>query len=113
MLCACFLLTLFFTCSGDHRDLHSFPTRSSSDLTLRDPLCEESPVARRQLRIWAVGPLGTRSEEHTSELQSPMYLVCRLLLEKKKKKIKQQKSRTREKKLAESQRLYMTTLGVS
>src|SRR5437764_10914966 len=26
-----------------------------------------------------------RSEEHTSELQSPMYLVCRLLLEKKKK----------------------------
>src|SRR5437762_10910560 len=28
---------------------------------------------------------GTRSEEHTSELQSPMYLVCRLLLEKKKK----------------------------
>src|SRR5437762_5490741 len=30
-----------------------------------------------------------RSEEHTSELQSPMYLVCRLLLEKKKKKKKQ------------------------
>src|SRR5437763_6711898 len=29
---------------------------------------------------------GARSEEHTSELQSPMYLVCRLLLEKKKKK---------------------------
>src|SRR5437762_8028089 len=28
---------------------------------------------------------GLRSEEHTSELQSPMYLVCRLLLEKKKK----------------------------
>src|SRR5437762_5001452 len=27
-----------------------------------------------------------RSEEHTSELQSPMYLVCRLLLEKKKQK---------------------------
>src|SRR5437763_16372339 len=27
---------------------------------------------------------GERSEEHTSELQSPMYLVCRLLLEKKK-----------------------------
>src|ERR1017187_10742689 len=27
---------------------------------------------------------GVRSEEHTSELQSPMYLVCRLLLEKNK-----------------------------
>src|SRR5436189_3213832 len=33
------------------------------------------------------GP-GVRSEEHTSELQSPMYLVCRLLLEKKKKNIR-------------------------
>src|SRR5436189_4117844 len=32
--------------------------------------------------IAAVG--NDRSEEHTSELQSPMYLVCRLLLEKKK-----------------------------
>src|SRR5436189_4681093 len=30
--------------------------------------------------------LRQRSEEHTSELQSPMYLVCRLLLEKKKQK---------------------------
>src|SRR5690348_17767880 len=29
-----------------------------------------------------------RSEEHTSELQSPVHLVCRLLLEKKKKLIK-------------------------
>src|SRR2546425_3921763 len=32
-----------------------------------------------------------RSEEHTSELQSLAYLVCRLLLEKKKKKIKKEK----------------------
>src|SRR6202521_4501091 len=34
-----------------------------------------------------------RSEEHTSELQSPQNLVCRLLLEKKKKKDKTQKQR--------------------
>src|SRR3712207_7561836 len=35
----------------------------------------------------SAGPSGsTRSEEHTSELQSRQYLVCRLLLEKKKKK---------------------------
>src|SRR5260370_32704575 len=33
-------------------------------------------------------PIFTRSEEHTSELQSHLNLVCRLLLEKKKKKIK-------------------------
>src|SRR5438876_6180108 len=32
---------------------------------------------------------GERSEEHTSELQSPVHLVCRLLLEKKKKKKKE------------------------
>src|SRR5437764_9995880 len=32
--------------------------------------------------LWALDE--QRSEEHTSELQSPMYLVCRLLLEKKK-----------------------------
>src|SRR5690348_17532680 len=37
-----------------------------------------------QARRFAGWPL--RSEEHTSELQSPVHLVCRLLLEKKKKK---------------------------
>src|SRR5437762_10515490 len=36
--------------------------------------------------IERVEEIDCRSEEHTSELQSPMYLVCRLLLEKKKKK---------------------------
>src|SRR5437763_3510471 len=34
-----------------------------------------------------------RSEEHTSELQSPMYLVCRLLLEKKKKNVQEYEHR--------------------
>src|SRR3712207_7213726 len=37
--------------------------------------------------VWLSGPLKVRSEEHTSELQSRQYLVCRLLLEKKKKLI--------------------------
>src|SRR5437879_9646633 len=36
----------------------------------------------RSGRVIAVDLLEIRSEEHTSELQSPMYLVCRLLLEK-------------------------------
>ena len=35
---------------------------------------------------WVIEISVRRSEEHTSELQSPLYLVCRLLLEKKKKK---------------------------
>src|SRR5207237_10907359 len=72
-------------------DLHSFPTRRSSDLT--------SPAGERQLRenraAWVradarrAGPDPgrsiLRSEEHTSELQSHLNIVCRLLLEKKKK----------------------------
>src|SRR2546425_5258366 len=37
------------------------------------------------------GPKISRSEEHTSELQSLAYLVCRLLLEKKKKEINKSK----------------------
>src|SRR5690348_17590977 len=43
-------------------------------------------VMRHDERMRAREMLGdTRSEEHTSELQSPVHLVCRLLLEKKKK----------------------------
>src|SRR5690348_17757106 len=41
--------------------------------------------------VWTSG--ATRSEEHTSELQSPVHLVCRLLLEKKKKKQRQKSER--------------------
>src|SRR5207247_8708426 len=37
---------------------------------------------------WALAPPGSRAEEHTSELQSRVDLVCRLLLEKKKKLMK-------------------------
>src|SRR5256885_3799506 len=42
-------------------------------------------IARRQIAACARGDLASRSEEHTSELQSPCNLVCRLLLEKKNK----------------------------
>src|SRR5258708_30772336 len=41
--------------------------------------------ARLRLLLVAQGDEPIRSEEHTSELQSPDHLVCRLLLEKKKK----------------------------
>src|SRR3712207_7399342 len=44
-------------------------------------------VARQRVGSYSLGMrqrLGIRSEEHTSELQSRQYLVCRLLLEKKK-----------------------------
>src|SRR5437762_10024068 len=49
---------------------------------------EDNRNVARMASLLAGLPIGvpgaTRSEEHTSELQSPMYLVCRLLLEKKK-----------------------------
>src|SRR5437764_7042334 len=54
--------------------------------------------ARWERRSSSRPPSEVRSEEHTSELQSPMYLVCRLLLEKKKKK-KQKKKQERERKI--------------
>src|SRR5688500_19439117 len=88
--------------------LPSFPTRRSSDLERLPnptPSGELQPVDRvagrppirergtgrsdRRRRTVATGidlrGRRTRSEEHTSELQSPCNLVCRLLLEKKKK----------------------------
>src|SRR3712207_9132524 len=49
-----------------------------------------TPVARKTLSSRAARPSpanSPRSEEHTSELQSRQYIVCRLLLEKKKEKI--------------------------
>src|SRR5690348_17630208 len=87
------IFSFFFYLYGDHRDLHSFPTRRSSDLTsdrnsafpMHRPLRRlvRNSGARDRNRSGAA-----RSEEHTSELQSPVHLVCRLLLEKKKKIIK-------------------------
>src|SRR5690606_41669658 len=91
-----------FTCSGHHRDLHSFPTRRSSDLTgifASLPPRRRSPRPRSRAAGFDRGPsggpamrdctdFGVRSEEHTSELQSRENLVCRLLLEKKKNKTK-------------------------
>src|SRR2546422_4479057 len=48
---------------------------------------------REVLRALGSGCAVLRSEEHTSELQSRLHLVCRLLLEKKKKKTKHEKQK--------------------
>src|SRR5690348_17511727 len=93
--------------SADRRKLHSSPTRRSSDLL--SPEADRATLLRRayldltgllpepaEVRAFLADPdplayekvierlLASRSEEHTSELQSPVHLVCRLLLEKKK-----------------------------
>src|SRR5438046_6642882 len=64
------------------RDLHSFPTRRSSDLHV--PARAEDAIRQAQRRVRLERAVEVhRSEEHTSELQSLTNLVCRLLLEKK------------------------------
>src|SRR5690348_17665844 len=69
-----------------------FPTRRSSDLPAADYPATSPRVAAAVPATIPCGMPGDRcrnggrSEEHTSELQSPVHLVCRLLLEKKKKK---------------------------
>src|SRR5207248_8082267 len=106
--------TLFsLYCYSHLRDLHSFPTRRSSDLmslekrfvdrdrfhsdAFRSAFIETDDPVDHQKRITMRKDLHdlvavesaiafrhhSRSEEHTSELQSPYDLVCRLLLEKK------------------------------
>src|SRR2546426_5069060 len=54
------------------------------DFALRR-LRDSQPPRELRIAVSETGPSLTRSEEHTSELQSPCNLVCRLLLEKKKK----------------------------
>src|SRR2546422_7835335 len=85
-----------------------FPTRRSSDLPIREGDREDAVRRNAALQDQVSqaggehpGLAGTRpgqdqerappvrSEEHTSELQSRLHLVCRLLLEKKKKKSRQ------------------------
>src|SRR6266487_3035729 len=60
-------------------------TAALTDLGVDHVLVDDGDVARQVREILPAGVDTARSEEHTSELQSPVHLVCRLLLEKKKK----------------------------
>src|SRR5687768_17770479 len=85
-----FPYTTLFRSVRDH--YHCGPlrkNRSGSNLYPEQPCSKYCRNARRYLLLsvsckWKT----TRSEEHTSELQSRLHLVCRLLLEKKKKTTK-------------------------
>src|SRR5206468_11816709 len=93
------MLFLILSCPVDPRDLHSFPTRLSSDLARENGWVIEALAVfygvthdektlheadRAASWVLAQRKRANRSEEHTSELQSRSDLVCRLLLEKKK-----------------------------
>src|SRR5688572_32181010 len=105
-------MSLFFNDTAT-TEIYTFPTRRSSDLRLKAGLmsfiakgCENlmdgitprfcchraNSGATAGEKVDRAKPL-RRSEEHTSELQSQSNLVCRLLLEKKKKTDKQDISR--------------------
>src|SRR5207244_12483191 len=108
------IFLFFFHFSASPPSLPSFPTRRSSDLLLLILIIDTFWDKKTTGRAWRVVLMLTfvglicmasvfapdmfedrisgqnvygrmRSEEHTSELQSPDHLVCRLLLEKKKK----------------------------
>src|SRR5207248_4094788 len=70
------------------------------------PRLPPPPVPVQPIGAWT--PVPERSEEHTSELQSPYDLVCRLLLEKKKKNKKKPLYTT--KKIKQKQQHERTTL---
>src|SRR4051794_41328515 len=65
----------------------TFELHPDGSAAILGPQAPIAPVPSVQPGLAADGAhLFSRSEEHTSELQSPVHLVCRLLLEKKKKK---------------------------
>src|SRR5258708_14705992 len=77
--------------------LFPYTTLFRSDYTIIVASSASEPASVQYIAPYAACAMGeffrdnkrhavTRSEEHTSELQSPDHLVCRLLLEKKKKK---------------------------
>src|SRR5258708_11909874 len=95
---------LFMASLGDSLSLFFFffndtATTEIYTLSLHDALPICSAWTALSTSAWPVisttsvaAPLSKRSEEHTSELQSPDHLVCRLLLEKKKKRIEKDTS---------------------
>src|SRR3712207_9000486 len=88
-----FPYTTLFRSHGT-RTLHFFLRKAQAEASDGEVVDEQEfryPGPKPQFKEAAIMMLADscRSEEHTSELQSRQYLVCRLLLEKKKKDIKQ------------------------
>src|SRR2546422_3256844 len=98
MLMLCFCLFFFFSsrrrhtrCSRDwSSDVCSSDLARAGAVGMARERREKTEEQHPHRRVCPHSPLGglsrMRSEEHTSELQSRLHLVCRLLLEKKKKK---------------------------
>src|SRR3989441_6223421 len=70
----------------DAPDQAAVPTREDRDGHLVEALRRCEPAAAERVVATILPRRDSRSEEHTSELQSLAYFVCRLLLEKKKRR---------------------------
>src|SRR2546429_6523488 len=85
-----FLVVFFFFFFNDTAttEIYTLSLHDALPISERDAGCAHAEVNQRQTAsmLRSMRRSGTRSEEHTSELQSRLHLVCRLLLEKKKKK---------------------------
>src|SRR2546422_2149896 len=77
--------SFFFFNDTATTEIYTLSLHDALPILLQNPLVVEAqqPVRGRGHEV-RLGHLETRSEEHTSELQSRLHLVCRLLLEKKK-----------------------------
>src|SRR3712207_7076111 len=76
--------TLFRSCKNHGDAPHRRPWLAGAGMVVRREALEGCGWVDRQFLEDRAGSRLVRSEEHTSELQSRQYLVCRLLLEKKK-----------------------------
>src|SRR5258707_9640588 len=72
---------------ADRESSHAIRSSDTMRISRASAITFPRPISRKALGDASMGRAGKqrRSEEHTSELQSRQYLVCRLLLEKKKK----------------------------
>src|SRR5437762_12844930 len=95
----CLSIILFFFNAASTTEIYTLSLHDALPILADNHPVADNPAAEKCIPAaewdippavpeWADNPVAARrrSEEHTSELQSPMYLVCRLLLEKKKKK---------------------------
>src|SRR5258708_25392420 len=78
-------LVLFLDFAQRATELQNKGIQEWLSLYFKSPMTAPGLYPEHDLFIQTMKLKNTRSEEHTSELQSPDHLVCRLLLEKKKK----------------------------
>src|SRR5438552_19158399 len=93
-ICLYISIAFFFFNDPSTTEIYTLSLHDALPICYSPARAPRKLIRRRRTTPWAGGrpctraiaaPAISRSEEHTSELQSPDHLVCRLLLEKKKK----------------------------